>query len=212
MLDLKNKTLDNFKAVLFDLDGTLIDSERIHALSIQKILKREGLDIAASEIENDFLGLPDNLVYEKIYIEKCYPFKKTPLIQTEHDFVSLKNSYCIEFIETMDEEHFKELLQKNLYSFLETLKSKSLKCGVVSASESEVVQSTLKRADILHFFDSVTPRLSNGPNKPHPYPYQMAMKKLKVLPSETLIFEDSPTGLKAAKSSGAVVIKVENFI
>ena len=72
MLDLKNKTLDNFKAVLFDLDGTLIDSEHIHALSIQKILKRENLDISASKIENDFLGLPDNLVYEKVYIEKCF--------------------------------------------------------------------------------------------------------------------------------------------
>ena len=91
-------------------------------------------------------------------------------------------------------------------------KLKNLKCGIVSASESEVVQSTLKKANILHFFDSITSRLTIGPNKPHPYPYQVAMKKLKVSPSETLIFEDSPTGLQAANNSGAKrVIKVETF-
>ena len=41
MLDLKSESLDNFKAVLFDLDGTLVNSEHLHALSIEKILKED---------------------------------------------------------------------------------------------------------------------------------------------------------------------------
>jgi beta-phosphoglucomutase-like phosphatase (HAD superfamily) len=216
MLDFKNNEfinlLSDFKAILFDMDGTLINSEKLHAKALQKVLLMENQHISVTQIENDFLGLPDNEVYKRIYSQSFYSLLKSPFCKNESHFISLKNFYYIELIDKMSDRDFNKLLLNDIHFFLRLLKSKALKIGLVSASESLLIQKTLIKANLIEFFDEITPRLNDGPNKPHPHPYQITMDKLKVKPSETLIFEDSPTGLEAAYASQAKkVILVENF-
>ena len=203
------KDFKDHNSFLFDMDGTIIQSELIHAMALQKILKKAGLNLKTSKLEKDFNGLPDPDVYQKVFKEKNYGPILTREISNEDDFISIKNKAISDIIENIPTNDFKKLLIPGLIEFLKEIKSNKFFCGLVSASEKPIIHLILKKANILDFFDIITPRLKGKPNKPDPFPYVSTMMKLGTSPKKTIIFEDSELGLKAANSSGASkVIKV----
>ena len=204
------KDLKSLESFLFDMDGTIIQSEPFHALALQNILKDVRLNIKLSTLEKDFTGLPDPEVYQKVFKEGCYGKIHAKKISSEGDFINLKNKIISEIIESIPSTEFQKFLIPGLTDFLEEIKSNKLFCGLVSASEETIIYLILKKAKILDLFDIITPRLQNKPNKPDPFPYIMTMNQLGVSPTKTAIFEDSESGLKAANSSGvSKVIQVK---
>ena len=195
---------------LFDMDGTIIQSEPIHALALQIILKDEGLNLKMSTLEKDFTGLPDPDVYLKVFKENHYGPISSKKILNEDDFIHFKNKIISEIIENIPNTEFQNFLIPGLVEFLKEIKETKSFCGLVSASEETIIHLILKKAQILDLFDIITPRLKNKPNKPDPFPYISTMTQLGASPKKTVIFEDSESGLKAANSSGAgKVVKVK---
>ena len=88
------------------------------------------------------------------------------------------------------------------------LKAQSIPASLVSASEQEIVDSLISRLALRPFFVQLYGRESTARTKPCPSPYFQAMRDHRVSSLNTLIFEDSLTGVEAALHSGAQVLRV----
>ncbi len=188
---------------VFDMDGTLIDSEPAHILSLQKILKKEGIDWEIEKVFNEFTGKADENCFKKIL--EIYPEFSMNL----QGFLDYKN---LDLLNSFEQLHSRsELINKNIHSLLEEMCRKKWRLALVTASEDILLQKIL---DLLgrELFEFSLSTKDTILQKPNPAPYLLAFKKFKVSnPEDVIIFEDSPTGLQAAKSSGAIVNKVEWF-
>ena len=193
------KLKKDYKAVLFDLDGVLVDMPRGHYEALNKALSLFGAQINEHEHLNCFNGLPTRKKLEKLEAEGRLP-------------TGLK-----EFLNDIKQKYTKELIPKYCspdYSkiiLLRHLKEKGYKLGCCSNSIKETLHLMLKSAQIFDFFDIIIGNDEIMRPKPHPEIYQTAFKHLEVKPEECVIVEDAPHGIAAAKASGAKVIEVRNI-
>jgi HAD superfamily hydrolase (TIGR01509 family) len=153
-------------------------------------------------------------------LEKYYGMTDTMVLKLELPYLSdlevektieKKNLRLIELFKILNHEEKKNFITPGLFSFLDMLKKENKKLAVVSASEDIIVQETLKCFEISHLIPLQMGRGQTIKTKPDPDPYLEAMNRLKSSPKETIIFEDSPTGLKAAHASNAQVIRITGF-
>lgn len=189
-------TTPSTKAILFDLDGVLVDMPQGHYEALNKALSLFGAKIEEDEHHSFFNGLPTRKKLEHLEDQKRLP------------------SGLREFINTIKQQHTKEIIPKYCspdYSkilLLKYLKEKGYLLGCCSNSVKETLHLMLKCAHLYDFFDVIIGNDEVGNSKPHPDIYHAAFKKLGIRPEEAIIVEDSPHGIAAAKASGARVIEV----
>ncbi len=173
------------KAVLFDMDGVLIDSETHHIKAMQQILKEElDLEVDAEEI-GQFSGLT--------YIEKL---KK----------IGIKNN--IEKLSKKTNNRYIQIIRKQIKlspgtrDLLEIISKTNLKSALVTASNKEQTNLILEKTRSKKYFDIVITGNDVKNRKPDPECYMLAAKKLDLRPKECVVIEDSIVGLTAAKEAG----------
>ena len=112
-VDKLDKELENdFKghnSFLFDMDGTIIQSEPIHCIGTPNNFKDVGLNLKLSTLENDFIGLPDPDVYRRVFKEGHYGPILSKTVSSEDEFIDIKNkviSKIIENIPSIDFQNF----------------------------------------------------------------------------------------------------------
>lgn len=195
----EQKLKKNYKAILFDLDGVLVDMPKGHYEALNKALALFGAKIEEHEHLNYFNGLPTRKKLEKLEDEGRLP-------------TGLR-----EFLNDIKQKHTKELIPKYCppdYSkiiMLRHLKGKGYKLGCCSNSIKETLHLMLKSSQLYDFFDIIIGNDEITNPKPHPEIYQTALKQLKTKPEECIIIEDAPHGIAAAKASGARVLEVRNI-
>ena len=184
--------------VIFDMDGTLLDTEENHAHALLMTLNeiRPEHNFSITQLKNDFLGLSDLDVFKKLNIESV----------TFSYFLERKNNH---YTRTLLENNTS--LTESMRIFFKDLKDEKYKLALVTASERQVAIATLEQVDILNEFDEILCRDDLEKSKPHPLPYLKMMERLSSTKERTLIFEDSETGLASAKASGANYIKASWF-
>lgn len=201
----------NTQALLFDMDGTLFDSEGQHAVALHHTFKALGqgeiLRLSAEEIRQQYIGKPDPHVFDDL-VKNKWLGGSVSLDQ----FLDLKKSFLYKTVNALGPKDLlvapMELLLKQIRKAVD---AGALKVGLVSASERHTILSYLKQAKLVDFFQVTISRDDCTRSKPDPMPYVQAMQKLGVRPNETLIFEDSPTGLKSARATGAHMIQAGWF-
>lgn len=191
--------IKNKKAVLFDMDGTIINSEEYHQKAIQNIFQKISFDVP----DNAHTGICDIQFYQK------HSFLKEKL--TQSDFINKKTENIISVIQDISTEEFKKYITPNFFNFFDQLKKENIKVALVTASERDVTKEILSKLDLYEKFDLVITRSTTFKSKPSSSPYLNAMRNFKTSTEETLIFEDSKFGLMAAKETGAQVISVNCF-
>ncbi|MGG7060078.1 HAD family hydrolase [Clostridium nigeriense] len=186
--------MNNFKAVIFDLDGTLIDSMEIW-----------------SKIDEEYLGsfgyeVPKNLQEDITHLtltETANYFKNRFKIQDDtKEIISTWN--------TMALHHYSNdiKLKDGVLPFLKSLKDKGLKIALATSNSVPLLEAVLKNNNIYHYFDAITTTEEVNKSKANPDIYLLSAAKLNVNPKECLIFEDIVQAIKGAKLSGATVYAI----
>ena len=189
------------KTILFDMDGTLFDTEKYHTLALQNIGQEQKIlpPLGPKELHELMMGKADHLLFEII---KDWP--GFPEHWDVHTFVKEKNRHLIEILKFVDGKNYLSPLIEKL---LNESRLDGIQLGLVTSSEKIITFELLKLARLEKHFDFILTRDDTLHVKPHPWPYLKAMEHFGAQKELTLIFEDSLVGLEAAKSSGAHYIE-----
>lgn len=185
------------KAVVFDMDGVLIDAREWHYESLNRALGLLGYEITRYEHLTSYDGLPTARKLRMLTVERGLPAEL-------HGFLnSLKQQYTLELVATRCKPVF-----HHQYA-LSQLKSAGYLLGVASNSVRRTVEEMMQRSDLLSYLDVVISNEDVTKPKPDPEMYLSAMARLGVAAHETVIVEDNENGVKAATAAGAHVLVVE---
>lgn len=191
--------MNGIRAVLFDLDGVLIDATEWHYEALNRALNHFGYTISRFEHLTTYNGLPTQKKLEMLSVEKGLPRGLHKLIW------QLKQKYTTEEIFVQCNPSFaKELMIKRL-------RRDGYRLGVCSNSIRASVELMLRGAGILDEFDFYLSNEDVVRSKPDPEIYLKAMEKFEVSPEQTVIIEDAGPGVQAAQRSKAHVCQVTSF-
>ena len=185
------------KAILFDLDGVLINTSQLQIDSTVKAL------CPYMKVNNHVKSILKQTITTT---EKLYIFYKANYLKKNQ----LKNIY-IEKKKIFEAEiKKKEIFSKKIYDIFIYLKKNNYKCALVTNANLKTTLLILKKMKINKFFSIIVTNNNKVKPKPNPAPYIFAMKKLRLKKENCLIFEDSEVGLLSAKRSSAITIKINN--
>ena len=189
--------LNDKDAVIFDMDGTLVDSMWIWTAVDDEYLERYNLnkpDCFHEEMEG------------KSYTEVAQFFLDVfPELDRTIDDVKK------EWMEMTLEKYTTQVRLKNgVLDFLKSLKEKGLKIGIATSNARELVDATLNALCIESYFDSVRTSCEAEKGKPSPDVYLLVAKDLDLKPERCLVFEDVPMGILAGKNAGMSVCGVDD--
>lgn len=186
------------KAVIFDMDGVLIDAKDWHYEALNKALILFGMEISRYDHLVTFDGLPTKKKLEMLSLERGLP-------RELHSFINkLKQQFTMEVVHQKCKPRF-------YHEFaLSKLKNEGYKLAVCSNSIRNSVQVMLNKAALLEYLEFFLSNQDVKKGKPDPEMYNKAIAKLGLSPKECLIVEDNEHGIAAAKASGANVMEVES--
>lgn len=187
------------KAIIFDLDGVLIDATEWHYEALNEALRLFGYEISREEHLGIYNGLPTSKKLELLTREQGLPVGLYRTVQVmKRKFTDAKVAvYCKPSYE-------KQLLLTNL-------KRAGFRLAACSNAQKYSVVNMLSRAQIDHFFEEILGNDEGFPPKPAPDMYLALFNQMKITPKEALVVEDSPHGIEAARASGANVVTVRGF-
>ena len=187
--------MKNVHGILFDMDGTILDSEGLWDKAQIKFLKENGITATSNDF-SDFKGLSYKHFYP-LFIKKFN-------IQGSIDDIRLKlRTYLYKIMET----ELKYI--KGFEDFYKTyIRGTELKVGLITNTTRLSYQKIQTCLNINDYFDFVITVNEAKEPKPSPMPYLQAMKSLSLHPNKTIIIEDSKTGLISAVNSKAKVIGI----
>lgn len=186
------------KAVIFDMDGVLIDAREWHYQALNKALRLFGLEISLYDHLMTFDGLPTKEKLKILSLDKGLPVAL-------HSFVAeMKQQYTMEIVHSLCKPKF-----HHEYA-LSKLKNDGYKMAVCSNSIRHTIEVMMQKAALESYFEFYISNEDVSKSKPDPQMYQLAINKLNLTPKECLIVEDNENGIKAAKASGAYIMEVQS--
>jgi pseudouridine 5'-phosphatase len=189
-----NEPVATIRAVCFDLDGLMFNTEHVFYESADMLLQRRGLAMSRGAMNamlgrrplESFQGLIDHLGL------------------TESPTVLLAESRVI-FHELLDT---KLVPMPGLFELLDLIDARGLPKGVATSSPRDYLDDIFRRFDLAARFPLQLTAESVTHGKPHPEIYLKAAEQLGVLPHEMLVLEDTQTGTRAGAAAGAFVVAV----
>ncbi|EQC48774.1 putative phosphatase YqaB [Bacteriovorax sp. BSW11_IV] len=195
-------TYPKVTTLLFDMDGTIINTEILHAKAIVETIAHfeNKAPLSADEITHAFCGMPDNLVFFKLQQDHAL----FPSINFD-TFVERKN---LELNKYLNSENLIPSLLVGIDLFLQKAKNEGFKIALVTASERSITHTILENSGLKQYFDRIITRQDTKNSKPEPDPYLHALESLGSNASEAIVFEDSVHGIEAAtKARVQAIIK-----
>lgn len=186
--------MNNIKTIIFDLDGVLIETKRLHYSALNQALGSD-YEISWSEHLSKYDGLKTNQKLEMLTRDKALP------IDQHHSIWQKKQRLTLDMLKSTEPS-------QRLTECLSTLEREGYKLVCCSNSIRKTILTILSKLGIIEYFDLIISNEDVQNSKPHPEMYWKAMAQMNVTPEQTLILEDSPYGLKAANQSGAFVMRI----
>jgi beta-phosphoglucomutase len=185
------------KAIIFDMDGVLIDAKDWHYEALNKSLAIFGLQISLHDHLVAFDGLSTG--------QKLKMLSKTHVLPaTLHSFINeMKQQYTMDITHQLCKPVF-----HHQYA-LSKLKGQGYQLAVASNSVRNTVKVMMEKSSLIEYLDFYLSNQDVTKAKPDPEIYNLAITRLGLNPEECVIVEDNENGLKAARASGAHVLKVE---
>lgn len=205
------------KAIIFDLDGTLVQTEIVKAHSYAKAINQlSGNSISEQEVIESFkgnVGLARNEVASNLVME--YKSRLDPNIKTDNESLEdLVLETRLDIYNNMleDPEILPRYCCKMTMGFLHSVKADNYLTGLATMSHCMQVEKVLQIMNIKQNFNFVITRDEIENAKPHPEIYLRMKNKLQVETDECIVIEDSVAGIKAGLSANMHVFAVTNSI
>ena len=186
------------KAIIFDMDGLMIDSERVTFECYQEILKGMNLTMD-EEFYKTLLGKPLKGIYQRFYDVYGNDFPIEDVIKDVHALMAKR-------FETEGVP-----IKTGLKSLLEYLKENNYKTIVATSSNRDRVDKILAQAKITEFFDDSICGDEVTKGKPNPEVFLKSCQKLGVNVDEAIVLEDSEAGIQASYDAGIKVICIPDM-
>jgi beta-phosphoglucomutase family hydrolase len=183
----------DFKAYLFDCDGTIVDSMPLHYIAWKEALAEYGVTDFSEELFYALGGLPVAAVVRQLS-------ERDGLVIPVDAFADRKESLYYNLIHQL----------KAVPEVLEEIHRThgTIPFAVVSGSTRESVERSLNALGILHLFDTLVCAGDYTHGKPDPEPFLLAARRLNVPPSSCLVFEDADAGIQAAEAAGMATVRI----
>ena len=184
--------IKNFDGIIFDLDGTFIDSMDVwHEVDVE-FFKRRGIPLPPDYKEK---------IKTMHFVSAAeYTKKEFNLPDSVESIIEEWRSLCMEQYKTTVP------LKDGAGEFIAFCKENGLKTAYATASDDDLCRAVLEHNCVLHLFDSKTYVHEVGKDKTHPDVYLLAAEKIGVAPSNCIVVEDILAGLKSAKSAGFTAV------
>jgi len=186
--------LDEYKAFIFDLDGTLINSEKYHA---------DGFAYAV-EILSGYQLTPD----ERREFFEAHTNVFTPILAARRG-LKLDPDEVLRHKRIHVDRNFQVEILPGVEGFIQKWRGQ-MRMALASNSPRQFVKNALVEAHLIDLFESVVTADDVAHRKPDPEMYNLTLANLKLMPEDVLVFEDSPAGVAAAQEAGCPVIMIEN--
>lgn len=194
--------LIGLRAVVFDFDGLIIDTETADFRSWQELYAAQGVQLDL-ETWAPLIGT---------WVPAGEPVSWNPYTHLEHlvghtiDREAIRRSRLARYLELVDAEP----VRPGVIEWIDTARDLGLRLGVASSSTGDWVEKHLAAAGLRDRFDAVRTRDDVGVAKPDPAVYLRVLDDLGVAPHQALALEDSANGVAAAKAAGLTCIAVPN--
>ena len=201
------------RAIVFDFDGVITDSEVLHLRSFNKVLAQYGVEISTKDYYKDYLGLSDLDCFKALIDKK----------------VLQKPAQGIENLAKEKTEVFEKLAKtegriiEGVRDFLQMLSQNNIPMAICSGALLAEIELILEQARLRPFFEVIVSAEFVKKGKPNPEGFLLTLQKLNhnlrrtpdggqnpILPNQCIVIEDSHWGLKAAKAAGMHTIAVTN--
>lgn len=186
--------------LIFDIDGTILDSMHIWIKPLEDIFKKYGYDLnkIPKEKKGEIEALP--------FYDMCEFLARN----IARDMT--KNEVIKYFEETIENAYANDLLAKNgAVDFLKDLKKKGYTLSVASSTDYKYLEKALKRIEIFDLFDFVATPDTIGYNKSEKDFWEYSIKKHGKFPDNLILFDDALYAIKAAKREGIKTIGIKDF-
>jgi HAD superfamily hydrolase (TIGR01509 family) len=177
------------KAVIFDMDGVISDTQKLHSFVEMQILKEHGVSLNVDEITEKYSGIPDEIFFREV-TEGLVPEQDLPEIirkkwERMYEFSKDKIIPVPGAIELIRKLHYQQLM-----------------LGVASSSPKAFVKLVLSKLGVAGFFQAVITKEDVKKSKPDPEVFLTAAQRLGVRPDECVVIEDALSGIRGAKKAG----------
>jgi len=185
----RSKRKTELKAVLFDMDGVIIDSFDAWFSVFNQLRKKHNLEeMSKEEFKKKAWGIIANDKVKELF--------------NNENPTKIFNEY-----QTLIKKYINKIkLLDNAEKVLQTIKKKNIKIGIVTNNFTKPTLKILKHHKIKHYFDAIVTTEDVEKPKPHPEAVLKLCEKLKVSPDETILVGDTPNDYKAGKSAGCFVV------
>jgi HAD superfamily hydrolase (TIGR01509 family) len=183
----------DFKAYLFDCDGTIADSMPLHYIAWNRALNEYGCTSFTEELFYAWGGMPVGDVVAELN-------RRDGLSTPVEEFAHRKESLYFELIHQL--QPVPEVLEQI------HLQHGNIPFAVVSGSTRESVVKSLEALGLLHLFDTLVCAGDYQRGKPAPDPFLLAAARLGVAPRDCLVFEDADIGIRAATAAGMASVRI----
>lgn len=188
------------KAVIFDMDGVIIDSEPAHVKFEKEIFKSLGISVTEEE-HMGFVGTTSHYMWETLRV-------KNELKQSLEELVNNDREQYLEYLKSDKNE---VVLIQGVRDFIRELHENGVKLAIASSSPLDVIKIVVNRYELQEFFDELVTGDYVENSKPAPDIFLYAARKLGARPEECIVIEDSCNGTKAAKNAGMKCIGYKNL-
>lgn len=187
------------KAIIFDMDGVLIDAKEWHYEALNRALSLFGFEISRHDHLTTYDGLPTKDKLEMLSLERGLP-------RQLHSFINKqKQCYTMEIAHSNCKPRFAQEYA------LSCLKAQGYRLAVASNSVRDSVELMMEKAKLNIYLDAMLSTADVLRAKPHPEIYIKAIAKLNLVANECLVVEDNRNGIKAAIDSGSHVLIVKGL-
>ncbi len=192
-------TIPNIRAIIFDLDGTIIESEAIHHELEREIFRRLGIAVSPEE-HSSFTGMAGDRMWVTLKERHAYA----------HSIDDVRIWVRRLFYDHFDSADNKIILVDGVQKLIEDFSAQGFKMAVASSSSSAYVRMMMLHFGLTKHFHQLCGGDSALNSKPAPDLFLYAAEQLDVDPGQCLVIEDSANGVRAAKAAGMKVVGYRN--